>query len=228
MSIGDVMRLLQFGDSLLPIGGFTFSNGLETAVHEGQVQDVTGLREFVRTACSRAAASDGIALLEAHRGAREAALPRILRADQALFNRKLNSETRAMTVRMGKKLAEVASHVVRQPILATWLATIHQGATPGTYPVTLGLTLATLGLPEGFAFAVHQYGAAAMILSASLRLMRISYLDAQSILYEINGAAEAEYERYRDCKLDDMASFAPMMDILAARHVGAHVRLFMS
>jgi len=222
------VRLLQFGDSVLPIGAFAFSNALETAVHERQVRDVAGLREFVHTACSRAAATDGIALLEAHRGAREEDLTRIVRADHAVLNRKLNEETRTMTVRMGKKLAEVASHVLHKPILATWLTTINQGATPGTYPVTLGLTLAAQGLWEGHAFAVHSYGTAAMILSASLRLMRIDHLDAQSILYEVNGAAEAQYERYRACTLDDMASFAPMMDILAAAHVNAHVRMFMS
>ncbi len=228
MSIVDTMRVLQFGDSIFPVGGFTFSNGLESAVHEGHVRDAAGLRAFVRTACARAAATDGIALLEAHRAGRQRDLTRATYADHALYSRKLAEEARTMSVRMGRKLTEVAAQVTQIPTVAAWLARINERATPGCYPVSLGLVFAAHGLPEHDAFAVHQYGAAAMMLSAALRLMRITYTEAQSILYEVNAAADADYERYSACSLDDMASFAPMMDILAAAHVGAHVRLFMS
>jgi len=228
MRITDVIRVLQFGDSVLPVGAFAFSNGLETAVHEGHVRDVAELEAFVRTACSRAAATDGIALLEAHRGARVDDMARVIRADHAAYNRKLSEEQRTMSVRMGKKLAEVASHVVAKPAITAWLSRINEGATPGCYPIGLGLVFAAQGLSEHEAFAVHQYGVAAMMLGASLRLLRIRYVEAQSILYRVNATAETEYERYSTCTLDDMAAFAPMMDILAATHVKAHVRLFMS
>ncbi len=228
MSVADVIRVLQFGDSVLPVGAFAFSNGLETAVHERHVQSAQDLRAFVHTACSRAAASDGIALLEAHRAAGAEDLARAMRADHAAYNRKLGEEARTMSVRMGKKLAEIANHVLARPIVGDWLARINEGATPGCYPISLGVTFAAQGLAERDAFAVHQYGVAAMMLNASLRLMRIGYAQAQSILYEVNATAEAEYERYSGCTLDDMATFAPVMDILAAAHVQAHVRLFMS
>jgi urease accessory protein len=69
MSIARMMRVLQFGDSLLPIGSFSFSNALESAVQEGTVRDAATLGEFVTASARRAATSDGIALLEAHRGA---------------------------------------------------------------------------------------------------------------------------------------------------------------
>jgi len=222
------MRILQFGDSLLPVGAFSFSNGLESAIQEKQVRDVTELSAFVRTASERAASTDGIALLEAHRGAREGDMARIRRADHAAYNRKLNEETRTMSVRMGKKLLEVANYVLARPLVADGLAEINAGATPGCYPAALGLAFAAQGLSEHDAFAVHQYGVAMMMLSASLRLMRISHVAAQSILYEVNGVAEAQYQRYSACTLDDMASFAPMMDILAASHTRAHVRMFMN
>ena len=32
-------RMLQFGDSMFPIGGFSFSSGLESAVQKGVVTD---------------------------------------------------------------------------------------------------------------------------------------------------------------------------------------------
>jgi urease accessory protein len=228
MSIARMMRVLQFGDSLLPIGSFSFSNALESAVQEGTVRDTATLGEFVTAAARRAATSDGIALLEAHRAATERDIGRIVEADRAVFQRKLGEETRTMTVRMGRKLAEVATAAVQVPLLGLWLDRIRDGITPGTYPVGLGVLFAELGSPEEDAFAVHQYGVAMTMLSAALRLMRIDHRQVQALLYAAHQTVPGDYAGVREASLADMASFTPMADILAAVHVRSHVRMFMN
>jgi urease accessory protein len=228
MSIARMMRVLQFGDSLLPIGSFSFSNALESAVQEGTVRDTATLGEFVTAAARRAATSDGIALLEAHRAATERDIGRIVEADRAVFQRKLGEETRTMTVRMGRKLAEVATATVQAPLLGLWLDRVRDGITPGTYPVGLGVLFAELGSPEEDAFAVHQYGVAMTMLSAALRLMRIDHRQVQALLYAAHQTVPADYAGVREASLADMASFTPMADILAAVHVRSHVRMFMN
>jgi urease accessory protein len=228
VSIGRSMRLLQFGDSVLPVGSFSFSSALEAAVQEGVVRDAATLTDFVRTSTRRAATSDGIALLHAHRAARTGDLDQIMDADHAVLERKLGEEMRTMTVRMGRKLAEVADTTVRAPVLGRWLAQVRAGRTPGAYPVGLGVLLAELGSPEQDAFAIHQYGVAMTILSAALRLMRLDHRQAQAILYAVNGDVEGDYAGIRGAVLDDMASFAPMAEILGAIHAKSTVRMFMS
>jgi len=228
LTITELMRVLQFGDSVVPVGAFSFSNGLESAIQLQFVRDLETLRQFVMTATRQSASSDAIALLAAHRAARAHDLRDALRADTALFNRKINEEMRTMSVRMGKKLAELSSHLNRTPLVTNWLGHIERKETPGTYPVCLGLLFAELNLPEHDAFAAHQYGTASMIVSASLRLMKIHHLDAQSILFEVNATAEAEYARVSGATLDDMATFSPSLDVMAAAHVKAHVRMFMN
>jgi urease accessory protein len=228
VSINRVMRALQFGDSLLPVGSFTFSNALEPAVEHGMVRDAAALREFVGTQIRRAATSDGIGLLEAHRGASVPDVDRIVRADHAVFDRKLAEEARTMTVRTGRKLGEVAGASAQAPLLARWLGHVRRGTTPGTYPVALGVLFAELGSPEQDAFAVHQYGVAMTTLSAALRLMRIDHREVQAILAAVNASAETDYAAASRASLSDMASFAPMADILAGLHARSHVRMFMS
>lgn len=228
MSIERVMRALRFGDSLFPVGSFSFSNALEPAVQQGVVRDAATLHEFVRTLTRRAAMSDGIALLAAHRGARERDVDAVVRADLAVFERKLAEEMRTMTVRMGRKLAEAGTALGRAPLLERWLGRVRDGASPGTYPVVLGVLFAEMGSPELDAFAVHQYGVAMTTLSAALRLMRIDHLQAQGILAAVNASAGPDYAAARQASLSDMAGFAPMADILSAVHVRSHVRLFMS
>lgn len=58
-TVTEALKLLQFGDSVFPVGAFSFSNGLETAVEQGAVHDRTTLQEFVRTVTRAAATGDG-------------------------------------------------------------------------------------------------------------------------------------------------------------------------
>ncbi|MBK8048091.1 MAG: urease accessory protein UreF [Anaerolineales bacterium] len=223
-----VLRVLQFGDSMLPIGAFSFSNGLESAVATGLVRDESTLREFVYTVVEQAATGDCIALLHAHRAAARHDLAAVVLADQAVMRRKLNEEMRLMTVRMGRKFGELGEFVHSVPLMNGWLEAIKTGATPGTFVAGVAVLLAGLGISERECFAVHQYGVATMVLGAALRLMKINHLTTQAILFAVNGEAPAAFARIAGCTLDDMATFAPVADVLAAIHVKAHVRMFMN
>src|SRR5699024_7036953 len=97
-TLDHALALLQFGDSMFPVGAFSFSNGLESAIEEGVVHDRSSLAGFVGTAVRQAAGCDAIGVLEGHRGARTEDRERVRRADAAVFTRKLNEEMRTMTV----------------------------------------------------------------------------------------------------------------------------------
>lgn len=216
---------------MLPVGAFTFSNGLESAIEENIVHDLDSLLEFVHVAAEQAATADGIALLAAHRAAVAGDHLRLDEIDQAVLNRKVNEEVRTMSVRMGRKLAEMSDRVLGEDenrLARAWLNRILEGKTPGCYPVAQGLIFALLGLSEHDAFAVHHYGVASMMTAASLRLMKLHYLDAQKVLFAVNAEAAAIYERIAESSLDDMATYAPVNDILASIHVRATVRMFMN
>lgn len=102
MKAADLIRIMQFGDSALPVGAFTFSNGVESAIQTGVVHDAETLKGFVRTALKQAASGDGIAVVAAHRAVLAGDNDAILRVDRAVNNRKLNEEARLMATRMGK------------------------------------------------------------------------------------------------------------------------------
>ncbi len=233
MSVGPagalgLARMLQFGDSTLPIGGFAFSNGLESAVQKRVVHDAASLLAFTRTAVAQAARGDGIALVRAHAAAAGADVPALVAVDRRVLARKLSGEMRTMSTRMGRKLVELAAQVTALPALAQWRDLVLAGSTPGTYPVALAATVAAQGLPARDAFVVHQYGVAATMLSAALRLMRIGHQETQAMLYALTADVEDAFARASAASLDDMAGFAPVSEILAAVHAQAHVRLFMN
>ena len=228
MSAVSLARLLQFGDSAFPVGGFAFSNGLESAIQQRVVSDAASLHAFARTATAQAASGDGVALIHAHRAAEAGDLREVERIDELVFARKLSSESRTMSARIGRKAAQLAAQATDSPLIAAWRDRIESGASPGCHPMTLAVNFAAQRMSARDAFAVHQYGVAVTILSAGLRLMRISHVETQKILYSLSSGVEKAYVSAASAGLADMSGFAPMSEILAAVHVKADVRLFMN
>jgi urease accessory protein len=220
--------MLQFGDSVFPIGGFAFSGGLESAIQKHVVTDPATLLAFTRTAVEQANRGDGIGLICAHRAALAGDVETLVRIDKRIYARKLSGETRTMSVRMGKKFAELGAQVAGSPSLLVWRERVEAGTTPGCYPVALAVNFAAQGLSARDAFVVHQYGVTSTMLGAALRLMRVSHVDTQQMLYSLNADVEEAYQHATAASLSDMAGFAPLAEILAAVHVKAHVRLFMN
>ncbi len=221
-------RLLQFSDSTLPIGSFAFSNGLESATQTGVVSDAASLLRYVTVVLGQAARADGVALLHAHRAALAGDYDAVLAADSELLCRRAGEEQQLMLTRIGRKFAELRLRIEHVPMLERWLADIKAGATPGCYPVGQAVALAHLGADEVEAFVLHQYGVASMLLSAALRLMRIDHIETQRILFTAQRRVQDDYAAVRDLALDEIASFAPVFDVLVAHHTTTHLRLFMN
>ncbi len=220
-----LIRILQFADSVLPVGAFAFSNGVESAVQAGIVHDAASLQAFTHTVLQQAAVSDGRAVVAACLALRAGKREVSRACDWALFNRKLNEESRMMVVRMGKKLAELAVATTGDPLTNWWLEQINSQQTPGTYPVTQAIVMTALGISPRDVMVMHQYGVAMTILSAAMRLMRITHIETQHILFQLSQEIDVFCDE-AECGIGQMASYAPIIDVLAALHVSAFTRLF--
>lgn len=223
-----IMRLLQFTDSAFPVGTFSFSNGLETAAHQGIVTNAMTLEAYAKAIALQAAYSDGVVALHAFRAASEDNYEKLLDTDHQLILFKMNEEARQMLRRMGKKLAELSTHLFENALLRRWLADIGSEKAPGTYPVAQGLVFAIAGLSEENLFCSHQYGVINMVLSAALRCVKVSHYDTQRILFRLSEASQEVYEEIRKMTFEDMNAFVPEADILASLHEKGNMRMFMN
>ena len=254
MDILSLVRLMQFGDSMLPTGAFAFSSALEAAAQTGVVRDADTLQQYVVSALRQASTGDAVGLAFAMRALcadpssaggelSEGTLTRLRNIDLALYRRKLPEEFRDMMTKTGRKLAELGAQTASSPLLSRWRSQIGSESTPGSYPVSLAVLFAATAfagkpirktdgaeeeamLQEGL--TVYFYGVAMGILNASLRLMRVTHLDAQAILYRSSTQFEPLCDRALSTPLDRMTGYAPMTEILSAVHARARVRLFMS
>ena len=84
-----------------------FRTASNSAIQQRVVTDAATLLAFARTATEQAATGDGVALIHAQRAAREGDLDEVARIDARVLARKLSSENRTMSTRMGRKAAEL-------------------------------------------------------------------------------------------------------------------------
>ena len=223
-----LMRMLEFTDSTLPVGTFSFSNGLETAAEHRLVTDAVSLEAYTRDVAHQAAHTDAVAALHALRSYQMRFFEGILRADGEVLRCKMNAEARLMTCRMGLKMAELSQHIYPDAELERWVGQIKADTTPGSYPVAQGVVFASCGLSETALFCAHQYGVINMVLSAALRCVRVSHYDTQRILFRLSEEQQTLYDTVREMTFEDMYTFVPQVDILASLHEKGTQRMFMN
>lgn len=228
MTLQQIIHLLQYADSALPVGAFAFSNSLETAVEQRIVYDAATLREFVEALLRQSASTDGIAALVARRATLADDYDALLSIDARLIRCKLNDEARQMNCRMGRKLAELSAQISGDPTLIRWRDDIVANRTTGTYPTTQGIVFALGGLDAQSLFAAQQYGVMMTTLNAALRCLRLTHYDTQRTIAQLAPLVEELYEQVCELGADDMYTFAPVVDLLAALHEHGTARMFMN
>jgi urease accessory protein len=227
-ALRQVAHMLQLSDSALPVGGFSFSNGLESAIACGVVCDAVSLEEFTFAAMRLVSTTDCVAARVAHKAAEVGDFDTVIATDKALFARKLNSEQRLMSQRMGRKMTELAAGFVEDAILARWAEVVACGATPATCAVTQGVAFAACGVEARSLFVAMLYGVETLICNAALRLMRITHHSTQRIIFELSNRVDELWEESITLGIDDMYGFAPQLDLLVSLHEKGRSRMFMN
>jgi urease accessory protein len=222
-----VASLLQLSDSFYPTGAYAHSFGLEGLVQEGAVRDRATLRTFLLgQALPQLARTDLPIAAHAFAAAGEPADWARLRNLCFLGN----------AIRGAREPREASDAIGRQRLqLAVML---HGGFAlefdrrsegwPRPLSVIAAIEGRTLRLPLDAVLAIPIYSAAAGLIAASVKLLRIGQNASQTLLAEAMGRAPALMAEAVAVPYDKIGSFNPWWDIAAARHETADFRLFIS
>ncbi len=227
-TIEELCHLIMFSDSALPVGGFSFSCGLESAVTAGMVKDEATLGAFLHAVVRQSAFCDGVATLTAHRARLREDWERAFEADRLIGCFKSGREARRMSLRMGQKLIDLSLHLHANDSFRPWYDGFKSGVIEGHYASTQGVLFATASIDERALFAAHLYGVASQVCGAALRLLRIDHFATQRLLYGIAPLVCELYEHAAAMRSDQMHLFAPECEILASMHEYGNARMFMN
>lgn len=228
------LSVLQLADSAFPSGRYTLSYGLETFAQTGRLATpadpatlVRLLRDYVTLAV---APSEGVALACAHRGSGPNGLDLdlITRADARLTAVKLSKEARDTSRRTGRALLRVATTVFASPAITEYAAQVDSGRTQGNHAVVLGVVSASLGVSRAESVAGELFAFAASWAAAAVRLAVTDHGTAQALLYDLRDDLADAAMAALGKDVADIASYTPLLDVLAMRHEQTELRLFAS
>lgn len=228
---GDLVAFLgslQLADSFFPSGLYTLSHGLEAFAQEGLLPPA-GLQgllsDYLRHAVGPA---DGAALACAHRAAEADDLELAAEADLRLTAVKLPREGRESSERTGRQLLKMATALFGGGVLSSYSDRVRSELLPANHAIVLGLALETLGVGRERALAGELYAFASGAVGSAVRLAAIDHRFAQAVLHALKPVIAEVVQAQRESRVADIASSAPLIDIMAMRHERAELRLFMS
>jgi len=249
------LRLLQLGDSALPVGGYTHSWGLETAIARGFVSDAASLERWTRFWLRRSLGPlEGVIVAAVCRLATAENWPQILAANQ-LVTASLNPATlRNASREMGEQLLQLAAtwEWSRRPV--TELAARTDGpasqnsrtghtetARPGPlaidgdgeretwhYCVAFGMlgAFAKAGAEEALGVFLNQ--AVLGMIAAGVRGIPVGHTHAQQILAYLHGDIEELTQSLARQDLQTAGSGCPSYEVLCHEQPRLYTRLFRS
>ena len=214
-------------DSLFPIGGFGYSDGLEAATAAGLVQTPAELQAWLDICLEETVGrTDGPAALRAWSAFERQEWEALSELDEEITALRPASATRRSSRAMGLRLVTTWSTLYPDRRLEHLLDLARWKRLGPALPIAFGCACASAGIEKRDAGVAFAYTRLASTASAALRLMRIGQTDAHAqlaqVLTRVPAVVEAMTMRARP------ESFAPAMDISAMAQQYLHSRLFRS
>ena len=222
-----LLALLHLCDSLFPIGGFGYSDGLEAATATRLVETPAELQAWLDACLLEVVGRmDGPATLGAWSAFERRDWHALCELDDELTAMRPSSAIRRSSRAMGLRLVTTWSALYPDRRLERLLDLARARRLGPALPVAFGCACASAGVTVRDAGAAFAYTRLASTTSAALRLMKIGQTDAHaqlaSALEHVPMVVEAMTTRAR------LESFAPAMDVAAMTQQYLHSRLFRS
>ena len=226
LTASSLLRLIWLASPALPVGGFSYSEGLEAAVDAGMVTT-----EF--------AAADWL-LDQLHLGLARSELAVMAKAFRA-WQRDDGAAVQALndwvaTTRETSELRQQSEQMGRS--LALWLANtkgddprivaLRDLAPVPTWPIAYALAAARSGAALRDALLAHAFGWAENLVQAALKAIPLGQNAGQRVLARLLDAIPAAVDHAIGLDAGARQAFLPMLAILSAQHESQYSRLFRS
>ena len=217
-----LLQLIWLASPALPVGGFSYSEGLEAAIEWAGIDSEAAAAEWLADQLHLSLARADLAVLaQAVAAWRAGDLDRIRELDDWVFQTRESAEFLLQTEQMGRSFVE-------------WLKLHHADAAqafaarPASYPVAFAFAAARTQAPVRDACLAFAFGWAENMVSAAVKAIPLGQSAGQRMLARL--AAEIPLATERALALADAErqSFAPMLAVLSARHETQYSRLFRS
>ena len=222
-----LLQLMWLASPALPVGGFSYSEGLEAAVDDGHVTGEASAAAWLANQMALAPArADLPVLAQAHLAWQRHDLARVTWLNDFVGRTRETRELRLQSEQMGRSLVEwLRNQDVADGERLAHLAAL---APSPTWPVAFALATARANATAAQALHASLFGWAENMVQAALKAVPLGQLAGQRILQALVARMPPLVEHALALGDDDLQSFSPMLGIASARHETKYSRLFRS
>ena len=214
-----LLRLIWLASPALPVGGFSYSEGLESAVEAGLAKDEATAGDWLLDQLHLALAESDLAVVaQAVAAFRTGDAARVQELDRWVRRTRETAEMRLQSEQMGRSLGD-------------WGRSLDTGAgapEPLTYPVAFARAASAVDAPARDVVLAYAFGWAENMMQAAIKAVPLGQGAGQRILQRLGGAIPPAVDRAMALRDDERQAFTPRLAILSAQHETQYSRLFRS
>jgi urease accessory protein len=219
-------RLMTWLSPAFPVGGFSYSSGIEWAVETGDVTDAATLADWLDAMLREGAGfCDAIFLAHAFRAAEAGEDARLQEVAELAAAFVPSRERQLETVSQGRAFIDIARAAWDAEGLKAMVAAC---AAPLVYPIAVGVVAASHGIRLEPTLHAFLHAVVSNWISAASRLIPLGQTDSQRVLGALEAAVAATANRALNATLEDLGSATFRADLASFRHETQYTRLFRS
>ena len=225
-SIRRLIGLLHLASPALPIGAFSYSQGLEGAVDARLVHDAVSAQSWIQSGLEHVLATNELPILAIlYREWESGNFSEVHRSNVWFLASRESFELRRETEQMGWSLAQLA-------LSLQWHDEGRQSTLRSLKPICLPTAFAyaagALRIDMESSVAAYCFSWIENQVSAALKVVPLGQIAGQKILFAMHTLIPEVVLRAIDTGPDEISTFAPHLGILSARHASQYSRLFRS
>jgi len=213
------LRLLQLASPSLPVGAYSYSQGLEAAVEAGVVADAASAEAWIGDVLDLSVASmEAPVLLRLIAAWRAGDIEAVGRWNEEFVASRETAELRAETLQMGFSLANLLRDLEVGDLAMEGPA----------YPTVYAYAVARWDVDAHEALSAYLFSWLENQMLATLKCAPLGQTGGQRMLLSLAERIPAAVERAATLGDADLCNFAPGLAIASARHETQYSRLFRS
>jgi urease accessory protein len=218
-----LLQLIWLASPALPIGGFSYSEGLEAGIESARIAPdsiADWLKDQLHISLVR---GDLAALCKAVAAIRRNDVQRAQELNAWVLQTRETHELRLQTEQMGRSLVEWLK--VQDPELdaTDWL-----GDQVPTYPIAFALAAARTQANQRDIALAFSFGWAENMVQAAIKTVPLGQTAGQRILQQLAAEIPAAVQAALSLPDGERQAFTPMLAVLSAQHETQYSRLFRS